>query len=58
MHLQRSGGTPLLTYSTLRRIMYPSLGMNMIALGLLYRDGELHAPVSFRLPRNKGFDLW
>jgi hypothetical protein len=37
--------------------MYPSLGTNMIALSLLYRDGDLHAPVSFRLPRNKGFDL-
>jgi hypothetical protein len=38
--------------------MYTSLGMNMMALGLLYRDGDLHAQVTFRLPRNKGFDLW
>jgi hypothetical protein len=39
--------------------MYPSLGMDMTALGLLCRDAELHAPkVSFTLPRNKGFDLW
>jgi hypothetical protein len=29
-----------------------------MALGLLYRDGDLHAQVTFRLPRNKGFDLW
>lgn len=57
-HLYSSGGAPLPPYSTLRHIIYPSLGMNMTALGLLYRDGDLHAPVSFRLPRNKGFDLW
>lgn len=57
-HLHSSGGTPLLPYSTLRHIIYPSLGMNMIALGLLYRDADLHAPASFTLPRNKGFDLW
>jgi hypothetical protein len=38
--------------------MYPSLGINMTAIGLPCGVAELHAlKNSFTLPRNKGFDL-